>query len=173
MTDIEGSTTLVQQVGRDFSRLIEELWSALRSCTGAAGGHEVEARADEFFAAFASPRDAVDAAIGLQRELPRRRWPGGVDVSVRVGIHSGYPTSTGCNYVGLDVNTTARICALGHGGQVVVSANTREAVRATAPAGLRFTALGSHRLRGLPEPVELFQVGAKGLRTRFPPLRAS
>jgi class 3 adenylate cyclase len=173
MTDIEGSTAIVQQVGPDFPRLIEELWSTLRSCANAAGGHEVEARADEFFAAFAAPRDAVDAAIAVQRVLPDRVWPGGADVRVRIGVHSGYPTSTPTNYVGLDVNTTSRICALGHGGQIVVSANTREAVKASAPDGVRFTSLGAHHLRGVSAPVALYQVGAKGLRGRFPPLRTS
>ena len=171
MTDIEGSTAIVQRVGPDYSRLIEELWSTLRSCANAAAGHEVEARADEFFAAFESPRDAVDAAIAVQRALPERVWPGGAEVRVRIGIHSGYPTSTPTNYVGIDVNTTSRICALGHGGQIVVSANTREAVKASAPAGIRFTALGNHHLRGVTAPVALYQAGAKGLRGRFPPLR--
>jgi len=171
MTDIEGSTEIVQRVGPDYSRLIEDLWSTLRSCANASGGFEVEARADEFFAAFESPRDAVDAAIAIQRALPRREWPDAVDVRVRIGVHSGYPTSTPTNYVGIDVNTTSRICALGHGGQIVVSANTREAVKASAPDGVRFIALGPHQLRGVSLPVALFQVGAKGLRGRFPPLR--
>jgi len=137
----------------------------------AAGGHEVEVRADEFFAAFESPRAAVDAAIEVHRRLAESTWPDEARVLVRVGIHSGYPTSTVANYVGLDVHTASRICSSGHGGQIVVSANTREAVRASDAGGLRFTALGAHRLRGLPEPVELFQVGAKGLRSRFPALR--
>ena len=171
MTDIEGSTAIVQHVGPDFPRLIEELWSTMRSCANASGGHEVEARADEFFAAFEAPRDAVDAAVAVQRALPERTWPGGAAVSVRIGIHSGYPTSTPTNYVGIDVNTTSRICALGHGGQIVVSANTREAVKASAPDGVRFVSLGAHHLRGVATPVALYQVGAKGLRGRFPPLR--
>ena len=171
MVDVEGSTAIVEEIGAEYSGLIDELWSALRTCAAESGGHEVEARADEFFAAFASPRDAVDAAIAVQRAFPERAWPGGIDVRVRIGIHSGYPTSTPTNYVGIDVNTTARICALGHGGQIVVSANTREAVRASAPIGVRFTALGSYQLRGVTAPVALFQVGAKGLRSRFPPLR--
>jgi class 3 adenylate cyclase len=71
----------------------------------------------------------------------------------------------------MDVHTAARICSVGHGGQVVVSDNTREAVRASAPDGVRFRALGSHRLRGLPAMVPLYQVAAKGLPTRFPVLR--
>jgi class 3 adenylate cyclase len=173
MTDIEGSTRLVQHLGAGYRDLIDEVWKILRRGVGEAGGHEVEARADEFFAAFESPRDAVDAAIALQRELLGRSWIDDLEVRVRVGIHSGYPTPTQDNYIGMDVNTASRITAVGHGGQVVVSANTREGVKASAPQDVRFVALGSHKLRGLPEPVPLFQLAAKGLPTRFPPLRKS
>ena len=173
MTDVEGSTALVQRVGDHFAPLIEELWALLRSCVAGSGGHEVEARADEFFAVFEAPRSAVDAAIAMQLALPEYAWPGGADVRVRIGIHSGYPTSTATNYVGLDVNTTSRICAVGHGGQIVVSANTREAVKASAPAGVRFTSLGDHHLRGVAAPMALFQVSAKGLPLRFPALRTT
>jgi class 3 adenylate cyclase len=173
MTDIEGSTALVQQLGARYRQVIDEVWSILRRGVADMGGHEVEARADEFFAVFESPRCAVDAAIAVQRELLDRSWIDDLDVRVRVGIHSGYPTSTEDNYIGMDVNTASRITAVGHGGQVVVSANTREGVKASAPDDVRFNALGSHKLRGLPEPVPLFQVAAKGLPTRFPPLRKS
>lgn len=72
----------------------------------------------------------------------------------------------------MDVHTTSRICAVGHGGQVVVSANTREACLATGTGdGVRFRPLGTHRLRGPPDAVPLFQVMAKGLPARFPALR--
>jgi len=171
MTDIEGSTSLVQALGARYRELIDELWRVLRLCVAAAGGHEVEARADEFFAVFESPRAAVDAAIAAQHRIGANSWPDDAAVRIRIGIHSGYPTSTESNYVGTDVNMASRICATGHGGQIVVSANTREAVKASAPDGVRFSALGAHRLRGLPEPVPLYQVAAKGLRARFPPLR--
>ena len=172
MTDIEGSTALVQTLGARYRQLIDEVWSILRQSVAAAGGHEVEARADEFFAVFEAPRAAVDAAISVQRELHGRTWADAVDVRVRIGIHSGYPTSTDTNYIGVDVNTASRICAVGHGGQVVVSANTREGVMASVPEGVRFKSLGSHKLRGLPDTVALYQVTAKGLRTAFPPLRS-
>ncbi len=173
MTDIEGSTALVHQLGARYREVIDEVWAILRRGVEGAGGHEVEARADEFFAVFESPRCAVNAAIAVQRDLLGRSWTDGLDVRVRVGIHSGYPTSTEDNYIGMDVNTTSRITAVGHGGQIVVSANTREGVKASSPQDVRFTALGSHKLRGLPEPVPLFQLAAKGLPARFPPLRKS
>jgi class 3 adenylate cyclase len=103
-----------------------------------------------------------------------RSWTDGVEVRVRIGIHSGYPTSAKAgNYIGMDVHTASRICAVGHGGQIVVSANTREAVNASEPDGVRFKTLGTHRLRGLPAVVPLFQVMAEGLPTRFPPLRTT
>lgn len=173
MTDIEGSTALVQHLGSRYREVIDEVWSILRRAVVDAAGREVEARADEFFAVFECPVDAVEAAIAMQRELILRSWIDDVDVKVRVGIHSGYPTSTGDNYIGLDVNIASRICGVGHGGQVVVSANTREAARASAITDMRFKALGSCKLRGFPAPVPLFQVSATGLATRFPPLRRS
>lgn len=171
MTDVEGSTGLVQRHGDHYGAVIDELWAVLRAGISEHGGHEVEARADEFFAVFEAPRAAVDAAIESQVRIARRDWPDGADVRVRFGIHSGYPTSTTSNYVGIDVNTTSRLCAAGHGGQILVSAATREAVKASEPTGVRFVALGRHRLRGLPEPVPLFQVAGRGLTPRFPPLR--
>lgn len=171
MTDIEGSTGLVRQLGERYRQVIDEVWAILRGGVATSGGHEVEARADEFFAVFEAPRNAVDAAINLQRDLQARTWVDDLDVRVRIGIHSGYPTSTENNYIGMDVNTASRITAVGHGGQVVVSANTREAVKASSPEGVRFKALGAHKLRGLPEAMELYQVAAKGLPSTFPPLR--
>jgi class 3 adenylate cyclase len=173
MTDVEGSTGLVHQLGDRYGALLDELCTILRTGTTDAGGHEVETRADEFFAVFASPRSAVDAAIDMQRALLAQAWEHGLPVRVRIGIHSGYPTSRDRNYIGMDVHTTSRICAMGHGGQVVVSANTREAVKASAPDGVRFRTLGSHHLRGLPEAVALYQLGAEGLSSRFPPLRTT
>jgi class 3 adenylate cyclase len=172
MTDVEGSTALVQRLGDRFGVLIDEVWEALRAAVAAAAGHEVEARADEFFAVFEAPRAAVDAAVAMQRTLAATSFVDGVTVRVRAGVHSGYPTATAGNYVGLDVNATSRITALGHGGQIIASANTREAVQSTGGRGVRFVDLGAHRLRGLREPMPLYQVASKGLPTRFPALRA-
>jgi class 3 adenylate cyclase len=173
MTDIEGSTSLVRRLREGYRELLDDVCVVLRQAVEDAGGHEIEARADEFFAVFASPRPAIDAAIAAQLALRDRRPAEGSEVRLRIGIHSGYPTSAEDNYIGLDVNTASRICAAGHGGQIVVSNNTRESVKATSPAGVRFIALGTHRLRGLPDSVPLFQVAAKGLGTRFPPLRTT
>ncbi len=125
-------------------------------------------RADEFFAVFEDPRPALDAAVTIQRELRGRSWTEDLEVRVRVGIHSGNPTVHSANYIGMAVHTAARICAAAHGGQILVSGGTREAVRGSTPNGMRFRSLGEYRLRGLPDPVPLFQVAAKGLVARFP-----
>jgi class 3 adenylate cyclase len=106
--------------------------------------------------------------VALQRALGSRAWPDGLEVRVRVGIHSGRPTLTDAGHIGLAVHTTARLCSAAHGGQIIASAVTRAAVGASAPASVRFRALGRHRLHGLPEPEMLFQVEAQGLRAAFP-----
>lgn len=172
MTDIEGSTGLLHRVGERYGALLDEVRSIQRRAVAEVGGHEVEARADEFFAVFAGPSSALTAAAEVQRGFLDRSPDDVGPVRVRIGIHSGYPTSAEGNYIGLDVHTTARVCDVGHGGQIVVSGNTREASQSTGVgADVRFRSLGSHRLRGLPEAVPLFQVLATGLPTRFPALR--
>ncbi len=168
MTDVEGSTALVQQLGPRYRTVIDRLWAMLRKAATTRGGKVVETRADEFFAVFESPAAAIDAAIAVQRELRECSWPDGVEVRVRAGIHSGYPTTTDDNYIGLPVHTASRICGAAHGGQIVVSGDTREAVRSLGPSGVRFRSLGDYRLRGLQGSFPLFQLAAKGLPTGFP-----
>jgi class 3 adenylate cyclase len=171
MSDIEGSTLLLRRLGDRYGALLNDFRGVLRAAVARAKGRVIDARADEFFAVFERAAAAVDTAVAVQRELGARRWPDGVQVQVRFGIHSGEPTLTNVGYIGLAVHTTARICAAAHGGQIVVSAATRAAIGTSPPAGVRFRNLGRHRLPGLPEPEALFQAQARGLRPVFPPLR--
>ena len=171
MTDIEGSTALLRQLGDRYAALLNEVRSAIRVAVLRASGREIDARADEFFAVFERPAAALEAAVTLQRALGARAWPDGLDVRVRVGIHSGRPTLTDAGYIGLAVHAAARLCSAAHGGQIVLSAVTRAAVGESAPAGLRFRNLGRHRLPGLPGAEMIFQAVASGLRLRFPPPR--
>ena len=168
MTDIEGSTALLRRLGDRYGALLNDVRSLLRRAVLRAGGREIDARADEYFAVFEQAEAAVAAAVAIQRAVGAHGWPDDQDVRVRVGIHSGRPTLTDVGYIGLAVHTTARVCAVAHGGQIVVSSRTRAAVGRAAAAGARFRGLGRHRLPGLPEPETLFQVHAKGLRGRFP-----
>jgi class 3 adenylate cyclase len=143
----------------------------LRAAIGACGGVVVEARADDSFAVFTSPVDAVAASIRIHRDLATQRWVGSRDVRVRIGLHSGYPTRRHGNYVGMAVHTAARVSACAHGGQTVVSGDTKEACTGLTVPGARFRRLGTHRLRGIPDAVELLQIMAEGLERSFPPLR--
>jgi class 3 adenylate cyclase len=172
MTDIEGSTALVDRLGPRYHDLISDLREVLRSAVTRCHGHVVEARADELFAAFEGAGTALDAAVAVQRELRGRSWPDDAEVRVRMGLHSGQPTLSPPNYIGLAVHTTARICAAAHGDQILVSGATRAAAAGATPTGVRFRNLGGHHLRGLPGTVALYQVLAKGLRATFPSPRA-
>jgi class 3 adenylate cyclase len=173
MTDIESSTALLRSLGDRYGALLDDVRSILRAAAARVSGHEIDARADEFFAVFERPAAALEAGVSIQRALAKHAWPEGLEVRVRMGLHSGRPTLTDAGYIGLAVHTTARVCAAAHGGQIVVSAATRASVGTSPPAGVRFRSLGRHRLPGLPEPEALFQVQAPGLRTSFPSPRVS
>jgi class 3 adenylate cyclase len=172
MSDIEASTVLLRKLGDRYGALLNDVRETLRAAIRRAGGKEIDARADEFFAVFERVGGAVETAVTVQRELGGRTWPDGLEVRVRLGLHSGQPTLTEVGYIGLAVHTTARVCAAAHGGQIVVSAATRAAIGTSPPAGVRFRSLGAHRLPGLAEPEMLFQVQAQGLRASFPPPRS-
>jgi class 3 adenylate cyclase len=168
MTDIEDSTVLLRRLGDRYGALLNDVRGALRAAVSRAGGREIDARADEFFAVFERAAAATEAAVAIQRELGNRAWTDDLEVRIRVGIHSGRPTLTDAGYIGLAVHTTARVCSAAHGGQIVVSAATRAAIGASASTGIRFRGLGRHRLAGLPDAEALFQVQAQGLRVKFP-----
>jgi predicted ATPase len=154
-TDIEGSTRLLHELGDGYADALAEHRRILRSAFSEHGGIEVDTQGDAFFGAFARASDAVAAAAAIQRELA----PG--PISVRIGLHTGEPERTDEGYVGLDLHRGARICAAGHGGQVLLSQPTRDLVDADARD------LGEHRLKDLLEPQRLFQLGAE----EFPPLK--
>jgi len=171
LTDIEGSTGLLQRLGNRYAALLADVRAVIRSCVHRAGGREVDARADEFFAVFVRASAALEAALEIERGLRSRAWPDDVGVKVRVGLHSGRPTLTDSGYVGLAVHTVARICSAAHGGQILLSSAARDALGRARPAGLRLRSLGSHRLRGLRETQPIFQVEGPNLLGRYPPLR--
>jgi predicted ATPase/DNA-binding SARP family transcriptional activator len=167
--DVEGSTRLVYTIGgeryRDVRARAREL---IRASAGSHRGHEVDWAGDGVFLAFEHARDAVAAAIELQRALAGEPWGHDEAVRMRIGIHTGEPDATEDGYVGIDVHLAARICAAGHGGQIVVSRRVKDLV--AEGAGLAFRPLGSHRLRDVESPQPLFQLVVPGLEETFPPL---
>ena len=171
LSDIEGSTGLLQRLGDRYAALLADVRAIIRGAVHRMGGREVDARADEFFAVFERAPAALEAALIVERTVRRRAWPRGVEVRVRIGVHTGRPALTDAGYVGLAVHTVARICSAAHGGQILLSAAARDAVGKPRLLRVRFRMLGPHRLRGLREALTLYQVEAPDLRTRFPPPR--
>ena len=127
-TDIEGSTRLLKQLGERYGDVLAEHQRILRDAVERCEGREVDNQGDSFFFAFASAKSALAAAVIAQRELAEHQWPDGGQVRVRMGLHTGEPAVGEERYVGLGVHRAARIGAVGHGGQVLLSNATRELV---------------------------------------------
>ena len=100
-TDVEGSTSLLRELGSEYGEVLAEHQRVLRAAFSERGGFEVDTQGDAFFVAFAHPGDALLAAYEGQRALAAREWPGGVQVKVRIGIHSGQAELADGRYVGL------------------------------------------------------------------------
>jgi DNA-binding NarL/FixJ family response regulator/class 3 adenylate cyclase len=164
-TDVEGSTRLVRDLGDSYVGVISDHRRLVREALAARNGYEVDARGDEFFLAFQSPDDAVEAAIAIQERHDSHEWPG-PPVRVRIGIHTGVPSIEDDDYVGLDVHTVARLCAAGHGGQILLSQASVDTLD-----DVEVKDLGQHVLRGLDAPERIFQLVLAGGAIDFPPLR--
>ena len=172
LTDIEGSTELLGRLDDRYAPLLAEIRRLLRAAVRAAGGREVDARADELFAVFEGAPAALEAALAIQRAMLANAWPDEMDVQLRIGLHRGRPTLTENGYVGLAVHTAARICSAAHGGQIVLSSAVQAAVVESLADGISLRSLGAWRFQGLREPEDLFQVDAVDLLGDFPPLRS-
>ncbi len=151
-TDIEGSTRLLKELRDDYATALADHQRIIRTALAEHDGAEIDTQGDSFFAAFRGAKDAVGAAVDAQRALAAHEWPGGVRLRVRMGIHTGEPTVGGERYVGLGVHRAARIAAVGHGAQVLVSATTRELLRDDPPPDVSLQDLGEHQLKDMDEP---------------------
>src|SRR6266849_9786428 len=171
LADIEDSTGHVRRLGKRYATVLADVRRLLRGAIRESEGREVDARADEMFAVFPRAEAALTAALAMQRRMLARAWPDESEVRVRVGLHSGSPTLTDSGYVGMVVNTAARVCFAGRGGQIVLSTEARDAMQASLPTGIAFKDLGLHRLYGLPAPVALYQVLVDDLPSDFAPPR--
>jgi DNA-binding NarL/FixJ family response regulator/class 3 adenylate cyclase len=164
-TDIENSTRLVHELGEGYEQVVEEHRRLVREAVAAVGGHVVDCRGDEFFVVFREADAAASAAVAAQRSLAEYEWPDGARVRIRIGLHTGRPLLRREDYFGVDVHRAARISQAGHGGQILVSEPTRDALGRPD-----VTDLGVHTLRGLPEPERIFQLRVPGLQNDFPDL---
>jgi class 3 adenylate cyclase len=149
-TDIEGSTRLLQELGdAEYGRVSGDHRRIVRSTFGEHGGTEIDTQGDAFFFSFPRARDAVAAAVEAQRALGAHAWPGGHEVLVRMGLHTGEPHVGEEGYLGLDVVRAARISAAGHGGQILISETTRALVGNQLPDGVAVHDLGEQHLKDI------------------------
>jgi predicted ATPase/class 3 adenylate cyclase len=155
-TDVEGSTRLLDELGAErYAAALLDHRDALRALASAHHGIEFGTEGDALFFVFGDAADGLACAGEMQAAIA------GGQLRVRIGVHSGEVLLADGDYVGMAVHKAARICSAAHGGQVVVSDQTR------ALAGVALRGLGEHRLKDLTAPEPLFQLGEED----FPPLR--
>jgi predicted ATPase/class 3 adenylate cyclase len=172
LTDIAGSTRLWEEHGEAMGAALAIHDELLRSAITANGGVVVKTMGDGMLAVFTSPISAVEAALRAQRTLRDTGWGPTGPLRVRMAIHAGTAESREGDFFGQALNRDARILAIGHGGQVLLSAVATALARDRLPAGVELLDLGSHRLRDLDRPEQVFQVAVADLPREFPALRS-
>ncbi len=169
--DVEGSTRLLNLLGDRFAPARARMRELVREAAGSYDGAEVDWAGDGVFLAFPRAKDAVAAAARIHRSLAAEPWPDDEAHRLRIGLHTGEPDLGAEGYVGIDVVIASRICSAAHGEQVVVSQATRDVSGASPLEDSSYRPLGHHRLKDVPNGVQLFQLVAPGLREDFPPLK--
>jgi class 3 adenylate cyclase len=169
-SDIEGSTSLVKRFGDGYGELLTTHRRLVRETFAGYGGIEIDTQGDAFFFAFARARDAVAAAVDVQRAHAEHDWPEGANVRIRMGLHTGEPAVGEEGYHGLDVVRAARLGGIGGGGHVVLSETTRALLGSTLPEGVTVHPLGERRLKDLDEPERVYELDIEGVpRSDEPP----
>jgi predicted ATPase/class 3 adenylate cyclase len=157
-TDVEGSTRLLHELGGEaYADALAAHRRLVRDACRAHGGVEVDTQGDAFFVAFPAAPDALEAAETIRAQLASG------PMRLRIGLHTGRPLVTDEGYVGKEVHVAARIAASAHGGQIVLSQMTR----ALLGDGYSLVELGEHRLKDIPQPILIYQLGGG----QFPPLK--
>jgi predicted ATPase/class 3 adenylate cyclase len=171
-TDIEGSTRLWAEYPAGMARVLAAHDALLANAVAEAGGTVFKHTGDGMCAVFPSVSGGLWAAAAAQRAFFAMELQEIVQLRVRMAVHAGGAEHRGDDWFGPALNRTARILALAHGGQVLVSAAAYELACDTAVKGLSFLDRGSHRLRDLEHPEHAWQLLADGLERDFPPLRS-
>lgn len=168
-TDVEGSTRLWERDRRGMAASLSLHDQIMRSAIEAHGGHVFSTAGDAYAVAFQTPDDAVAASIEMQRGLLTAAWPGPA-VTVRMGIHTGDAEERDGDYFGPVLNRAARIMSAGHGGQILLSSSTAQAVQ----GGLDYAVLddlGIHHLKDLDDPEHVFEIRHPDLPSVGRPIR--
>ena len=170
LTDIEGSTTLWECTPEAMREARCD--AIVEVCVAHHRGRVIKSRGegDSYFIVFAQARDAVAAACVLQQALRREPWPTPAPLRMRMALHTGEADFRSGDYYGRAVNRCARLRALAHGGQTLVSLATQEIVVDQLPPGVELRDLGVHSLKDLSRPEHIFQLLTRDVTTEFPPL---
>ena len=173
-TDIEGSTKLWEQYPEPMKRALARHDGLLREAIEGHGGHVIKTTGDGFHAAFQTGVDGVAAALAAQQALLAAKWDelDSHGLRVRIGLHTGEAEARAGDYYGPALNRAARLMAVAHGGQTLLSTTTAALVRDQLPAETSLRDLGEHRLKDLVRPEHVFQLNHAGLPSDFPALRS-
>ena len=172
-TDIEGSTRLWEEQRAAMQVALPRHDALVRHCIVAHRGHVFKTGGDAFCAAFHTASDALAAALEAQRALHHERWPESARIRVRMAIHSGAAELRDGDYFGPPLNRVARLLAVGHGGQTLLSESTHDLCRDHLPPLAIAKPLGEHALKDLARKEAVFQLCHPDLPQQFPPLRTS
>jgi predicted ATPase/class 3 adenylate cyclase len=172
ITDIEASTRLWEEHAEAMATALAAHDHLLRGAVESSGGSVIKTTGDGLLAIFGEPLAAVSAALTAERAIRDATWGETGPLRVRIAINSGSAESRDGDFFGPALNRAARILAIGHGGQVLLSAVAAALARERLESAIELRDLGSHRLRDLDRPEQIFQLVAPDLRHDFPPLRS-
>ena len=167
-TDVEGSTGMWEDDPEGMRLALARHDEILRSAIESRAGYVFSTGGDSFAAAFAAASDGARAALEAQGALGAERWGTAEPLRVRMAVHSGSAELRAADYFGPALNRAARLLAVGHGGQILMSQSAAALIGDGFDATL--TDLGEHRLKDLTEPERVFQLSE--MPDRFPPLRS-
>lgn len=175
-TDIEGSTQRWEHDRAAMSAALARHDGLLRAAIEGHGGQVFKTVGDAFYAVFEDATAALTAAHAAQRALSREDWSAaGGDLAglpVRAALHAGQVDARDGDFFGPPLNRVARLLAIAHGGQTLVSEAVAGLVRDSLPDGAALADLGEHRLKDLSRPERIYQLLDPDLRADFPPLRS-
>ena len=171
-SDIEGSTKRWEEQPDAMQDALRRHDALMRAAIAGHRGHVFKTIGDAFCVAFATAPAAVGAAIDAQRAIEAEPWGVIGGLSVRMAIHAGLADERDGDYFGSTVNRVARLMAIAHGGQILVSSVAAGLLSSTPAFRDALRDLGKHRLRDLAQPEQVYQVVAPQLRQTFAPLRS-
>ncbi len=175
LSDIEGSTRLWERDPEAMGVAIPAHYAVLAEAIGRHGGvRPVEqGEGDSVVAAFSRASDAVAAALDAQRAMAAQAWPDGIELSVRIALHTAEAQLRDeGNYFGAALNRCARLRAIGNGGQTLLTRGVHDLVVDRLPEQAELVDLGTHRLRDLGRPEHVFGLRHPELPAGDVPLRS-